>query len=127
MDLRTQLGSVFLGLLIWTLVALAVRRARLYPSYAVLWAFLGLLFVLLPLYADLLRWAAGHLFGIIGANHLVYSILFGFLLVYLFYMTQKICQLTNRVERVIVTLAMLEAQSKAGATVDATLSRGRET
>ena len=110
MDLRTQLATVVVGLLIWALVAIAVKRARLYPSYSVLWAALGGLFVLLPLYADLLRWAAGHLFGIVGANHLVYAILFAFFLIYLFYLTQKICQLTNRVERAIVSLAILEAE-----------------
>jgi hypothetical protein len=104
---------VAVGLIVWALLAIAVKKARLYPSFAVLWAFLGGLLVFLPLYADLLKWAAGHLFGIIGANHLVYGILFAFILIYLFYLTQKICQLTNRTERLIVSLAMLEARALA--------------
>jgi hypothetical protein len=110
MDLRIQLASVVVGLLIWCLVVFALRRARLYPSYAVLWMLLGSLLIFLPFYAGLLRWAAGHVFGIVGANHLIYAMLFAFVLVYLFYLTQKICQLTNRMERAIVALAIVEGR-----------------
>ena len=110
MDLKIQITVSLVGLLIWALVAVAVMRARLFPSYSVLWMALGALLVFMPAYANLLKWAAGHIFGIFGANHLIYGLLFAFLLIYLFYLTQKVCQLTNRVERVIVSLAILEAQ-----------------
>jgi hypothetical protein len=118
MDVRIELAVISLGLLIWWLIVIAVRKARLYPSYAVLWGVLGTLLVLLPLYGELLRWAASNVFGILGANHLIYGILFGFLLVYLFYLTQKMCQITNRVERLIVALAILESEFKATHRID---------
>lgn len=114
MDLRIQIATIIIGLLIWSLVGLAIKRARLYPSYAILWTILGGLLVLLPLYANVLRWAAGNVFGILGANHLIYALLFGFLLICVFYLTQKICLLTNRVERLIVSLAILETQFNTG-------------
>jgi hypothetical protein len=111
-DLRIQAASILVGLLIWAMVTIAVKRARLYPSFAALWFGIGALLVLLPAYAELLRWVASEVFGIIGANHFIYVMLFAFLLVYLFYLTQKVCQLTNRVERVIVSLAILEASGR---------------
>lgn len=111
MDVRIQVATIIIGVLIWGLVALALKRSTLYPAYTALWMILGALLVLLPLYADILRWVAANVFGIIGANHLIYAMLFAFLLIYLFYLTQKLCQLTNRVERVIVALAILESQT----------------
>jgi hypothetical protein len=114
MDFRIQVASIVVGFLIWTIVAIALKRARLYPSYAVLWAGIGAMLVLLPLYANSLRWLAGNVFGIVGANHLIYAILFSFLMIYLFYLTQKVCELINRVERLIVFVAMLDTRQKTG-------------
>ena len=99
MDFRIQIASIVVGSLIWTIVAIALKRARLYPSYATLWVGIGTLLILLPLYANSLRWIATNLFGIVGANHLIYAMLFSFLMIYLFYLTQKVCELINRVER----------------------------
>jgi hypothetical protein len=111
MDYRIQLASVAVGLAIWYLVGWSIKQAKLYPSYAVLWTLLGGLLIALPMYANQLRWMAGNIFGIVGANHLVYAILFSFMLIYMFYLTQKLCRLTNSVERLIVNLAILEVQS----------------
>jgi hypothetical protein len=38
--------------------------------------------------------------------------LFSFLMIYLFYLTQKVCELINRVERLIVFVAILDTQQK---------------
>ena len=114
MDFRIQAASVFVGFLIWTIVAIALKRARLYPSYAALWAGIGALLILLPLYANSLRWIATNVFGIVGANHLIYAMLFSFLMIYLFYLTQKVCELINRVERLIVFVAILDTRQNAG-------------
>jgi hypothetical protein len=114
MDFRIQISSVVVGVLIWMMVLIALKRARLYPGYAVLWSGIGTLLVLLPLYGNLLRWLAANVFGIVGANHLIYAMLFSFLMIYLFYMTQKICELVNRVERIIVSLAILETWQIVG-------------
>src|SRR3954469_18825353 len=105
MDFRIQIASVFVGLLIWTIVAIALKRARLYPSYAALWFGIGAMLMLLPVYGNSLRWLATNVFGIVGANHLIYAMLFGFIMIYLFYLTQKVCELINRVERLIVFVA----------------------
>jgi len=110
MDFRIQIASIVVGSLIWTIVSIALKRARLYPSYAALWVGIGTLLILLPLYANSLRWIATNLFGIVGANHLIYAMLFSFLMIYLFYLTQKVCELINRVERLIVFVAMLDTR-----------------
>jgi hypothetical protein len=114
MDFRIQAASLLVGFLIWAIVANALRRARLYPSYAALWSGIGALLILLPLYANSLRWIAANVFGIIGANHLIYAMLFCFLMIYLFYLTQKVCELINRVERLIVFVAMLDTRQQTG-------------
>jgi hypothetical protein len=79
----------------------------------VLWSGIGTLLVLLPFYGNFLRWLATNVFGIVGANHLISAMLFGFLMIYLFYMTQKVCELVNRVERIIIFLAILETWQTA--------------
>ena len=113
MDFRIQVASVFVGLLIWTIVAIALKRARLYPSYAALWFGISSMLILLPLYGNSLRWLASNVFGIVGANHLIYAMLFSFIMIYLFYLTQQVCELINRVERLIVFVAILDTRQKA--------------
>ncbi len=112
MDLRVQIASLVVGLLIWAIVAIALKRARILPAYAALWAGIGALLILLPLYSNLLRWLATNVFGIVGANHLIYAMLFSFLMIYLFYLTQKVCELINRVERLIVFVAILDTRQR---------------
>jgi hypothetical protein len=109
MDVQVQIASVISGILIWGLVAFCLKQAHLLPSYALLWVAIGAALVFLPTYSEVLRWVSTNVFGIVGANHFIYLMLFGFLLIYAFYLTQKICALTNRVERVIASLAILEA------------------
>lgn len=124
MDFRIQIASTVVGILIWGLVAIALKRGHLYPSYAALWIGIGSLLLLLPTYAVALGWVAANVFGIVGTNHLIYLLLFGFLLLYGFYVTQKLCQLTNRMERVIVALAILEAKVRETGKVAAPANSG---
>ncbi len=70
--------------------------------------------MLLPFYSGMLQWLASNVFGIVGVNHLIYAMLFGFILLYIFYLTQKICQLTNRAELVIVALACYPGEGVQG-------------
>jgi len=112
MDFRVQMASAAVGVMIWLLVGRSMNQARLYPGFAVLWAAIGALLVLMPAYGGLLQWSAAHVFGIIGANHLVYALLFAFLLVYCYYLTEKVSRLSNQVERLIVALAILEADKQ---------------
>jgi hypothetical protein len=111
MDFRVQLASAAVGVIIWLSVASALRHARLDPGFAVLWAGIGALLFFMPAYGGLLQWMAGHVFGIIGANHLVYALLFAFLLLYVYYLTEKVSRLNNQVERLIVAVAILEADN----------------
>src|SRR5258708_39495927 len=122
MDFRIQLASVAVGFLIWAMVAIALKRARLYPAYAVLWSGIGTLLVLLPLYGNFLRWLAANVFGIVGANHFIYVMLFSFLMIYLFYLTQKVCELVNRVERIIIFLAILDTRQTQNSSASGTSS-----
>ena len=69
----------------------------------------------LPAYSGVLQWAADNVFGIVGANHLIYALLFTFMLLDLFYLTEKLCRMNNQVERLIVSLAILEADARANA------------
>ena len=107
MDWQLQIASAIVGIFGLAVVAVSLRNARLYPSYAALWFGIGAFFVALPFLSGVLRQVA-EFFGIIGVNHLIYASLFCFLLIYIFYLTRKVCELTHRVERLIVSLAILE-------------------
>ena len=115
MDFRLQLACSAVGLAILLLVTHSLRRNRLYPGFAVLWAGIGAVLLFLPAYSGVLQWAADNVFGIVGANHLIYALLFTFMLLDLFYLTEKLCRMNNQVERLIVSLAILEADARANA------------
>src|ERR1035437_3066083 len=105
MDFRLKIVSFLLSLAIIGLVLKSLKKAWLHPSFAAVWLGIAAVFLLLPFISTGLAGLASNVFGIVGGDHLIYISLLGFLLVYAFYLTRKICRLTDQVGRIISSLA----------------------
>ena len=80
------------------------------PAFAVLWMAVSLFLVSVPIFESFYQWLAGSVIGIVDARHVIYIVLIGFLLVYLFYLTQKINQMADRIQVLLAHTAILEAE-----------------
>ena len=60
--------------------------------------------VLEPFY----HWLAASVIGIVDARHVIYIGLIGFLLVYIFYLTQKISRMSDQIQIILSELAIVE-------------------
>ncbi len=112
MGIKQILLSFFAGLIILTFILHFLKKSRIYPSYVILWASIGLFLVFMPIFSDFYRDAAQLVFGIRGGDDFIYISFIGFLLLYVFYLTVKICILTSQVSRIISTIAVIESQQK---------------
>jgi hypothetical protein len=92
---------------IWIVVKL-LRKDSLYPAYAVLWIFIALFLISIPFLADFYRWVAVKVMGLYGGDHLIYIVIIGFLMMYVLYMTSKICKMSDRISKLISYTAVLD-------------------
>ncbi len=110
MGLKIKLIAFALGLVFFYVVLRNVKRNTFRPSYAVLWlgmaAFLLSIAVLEPLY----KWIATSVIGILDARHIIYIALISFLLVYVFFLTSMVTRMSNQIQQLISTVAILEAK-----------------
>jgi hypothetical protein len=110
MGLRIKLLAFCIGLLFSYFVLRSIRRNSMRPAHAVLWigisAFLLSISVLEPFY----RWVATSIIGIVDARHVIYIVLIGFLLIYVFHLTQTISSMADRIQVLVSQLSIVEAQ-----------------
>lgn len=78
------------------------------PSYAVLWTGISLFLVSISVFEPVYQWIAGSVIGIVDARHVIYIVLIGFLLVYVFYLTQKISKMSDQIQVLLSQLAIVE-------------------
>lgn len=110
MNLNLQILSIILGVFFFLLILYNIKKRKLSPSYSVLWLFLALFLILIPVFQNLLIQTA-RFFGVYGEN-LVYISLIGFLLIYVLYITSKVVRLNNQVKELISQTAILEDELK---------------
>ncbi|NCO04044.1 MAG: DUF2304 domain-containing protein [Alphaproteobacteria bacterium] len=112
MDIKQQIFAFAAGMLIIFLVISQLRKDKLNSSFAALWIGIGLFLVSLGFLGDFYRFIAHSVLNVSGGDHLIYIGLIGFLLVYVFYLTSKICRLIDQVTKLISTVALLESREK---------------
>lgn len=101
MNFSLKLTISLAALLIIYIVIRAVGKHNLHPSYAVLWLAIGGFLLSIPVLESFYAYTARKIFGLYGGDHLVYIVLITFLLVYCFYLTTRICQMADRVSKLI--------------------------
>lgn len=100
--------AVLAGLFFIWIVMKLLRKDTLYPAYAVLWIFIAMFLVSIPFLADFYRWVAVKVMGLYGGDHLIYIVIIGFLMIYVLYMTSKICRMSDRISKLISYTAVLD-------------------
>ncbi len=112
MGLKIKLLAMVIGFAFLLFVLLSVRRNQMRPSYSVLWMGISIFLVSVPLLEPFYQWLASSVIGIVDARHVIYIVLIGYLLVYLFYLTQRVSKLSDRLHVLLSQTAILEAEIK---------------
>jgi hypothetical protein len=112
MGIKQIVLSFIGGVILLLLIMHFLKKSRIYPSYVVLWASIGLFLVCMPVLSDYYRNIAQLIFGIKGGDPFIYIAFIGFLLLYTFYLTVKICTLTSQMSRIISAISVIESQQK---------------
>lgn len=112
MGLKIKLLAFVIGIGFLLFVLRSIKRNNLHPSYSVLWLGLALFLLSVPVLEPFYHWLAASVIGIVDARHVIYIVLIGFLLVYVFYLTQRVSKMSDRMHVLISQLAILEAEVK---------------
>lgn len=114
MGVKIKLIAFLLGLVFSLVVIRNVRRNVFRPTYAVLWIAISLFLLSVALFEPAYKWLATSVIGINDARHIIYITLIGFLLVYVFYLTAMVSRMSNQIQQLLSTLAILECKLAKG-------------
>ncbi len=112
MGIKIKILSLILGLIFLYFVFRFVKRNTFRPSYAFMWILVALFLASIPILESFYKWFATTVIGINDARHVIYVVLIGFLLVYLFYLTIRISKLNDQVQELISYTAILEKENE---------------
>jgi hypothetical protein len=110
MGVRIQIISLVLGIVFFYFVFRFVKRNTFRPSYAFMWILVALFLASIPLLEKFYKWIATNLIGINDARHIIYVVLIGFLLVYIFHLTIRISKMNDQIQELISYTAIMEKQ-----------------
>jgi hypothetical protein len=110
MGIKIQIISLLLGVLFFYFVFRFVKRNTFRPSYAFMWILVALFLASIPLLEKFYKWIATHVIGISDARHIIYVVLIGFLLVYIFHLTIRISKMNDQIQELISFTAIMEKQ-----------------
>jgi hypothetical protein len=108
MGLKIKIIAFLVGVGFFYFVLRSIRGNAMRPSYAVLWTGISLFLVSISVFEPVYQWIAGSVIGIVDARHVIYIVLIGFLLVYVFYLTQKISKMSDQIQVLLSQLAIVE-------------------
>lgn len=96
------------GLLFMLSIIYSIRKNSIKPAYALLWLVVSLFILSIPIFENLYKFLATQIIGFVNAQSLVFIVLITFLLVYNYYLTTKVSQLTDQNQQLISFTAILE-------------------
>jgi hypothetical protein len=123
MGLKIKILAFLIGLIFFFFVLRFIKKNSFRPTYAFLWISISLFLLSIPVLEMFYKWIAVSLIGIVDARHIIYIVLIGFLLIYVFYLTSKISQMSDQVQVLISHAAILEKELKELAMSQATSKR----
>ena len=112
MGIRIQMISLALGLIFLYFVFRFVKRNTFRPSYAIMWILVAFFLVSIPVLEFFYKWIATNVIGISDARHIIYVVMIGFLLVYVFFLTIRISRMNDQIQELISYTAILEKEIK---------------
>ena len=108
MSLNLKFVILLAGILLTLSIFRLLKNHSLHPSYAVLWLAIGIFLLTMPFIESLYGLVARKILGLYGGDHLIYITLIGFMLIYIFYLTSKVCMMSDRISKLISFTAVLE-------------------
>jgi len=108
MGLKIKILALLVGISFFFFVLRSIQRNSMRPAYAVLWTMIALFLVSISVLEPFYQWIAGSVIGIVDARHVVYIVLIGFLMVYVFYLTQKLSRMSDQIQILLSQLAIVE-------------------
>lgn len=112
MGIRIKILALAIGIGFFLFILRSIQRNTLHPSYAVFWFLIALFLASVPVLEEFYQWLAWSVIGIVDARHVIYIVLIGFLMVYVFYLTMKLSRLANQVQVLLSQLAIVESEQK---------------
>jgi hypothetical protein len=112
MGLKIKLLAFLAGLGFFYFVLRSIQRNTMRPAYAVLWTGISVFLLSISVMEPLYQWFAKSAIGIVDARHVIYIVLIGFLLVYVFYLTQKISRMADQIQVLLSQVAILEDEQR---------------
>ena len=113
MGFRISLIALIIGIGFLAFVLRAIKKNSLRPSYAALWIFISFFLVSIPVAEPLYRWFSRSILGLIDTRHIIYIVLIGFLLIYVFYLTIKVNLMNDQIQQLISRVAIQDNEIKA--------------
>jgi hypothetical protein len=112
MDIKLKSIALMAGAFLFLFILRFVKRNTFRPSSALLWCSVPVFFISIPIFAPFYKWLSVSLFSMDDARHIIYIFIIIFLLIYDFYLSVKISQLSDRVQELISFTAILEKKPK---------------
>lgn len=108
MGFEIKLLSFIVGFIFFLFVLMHVKKNSFRPSYAVLWIIVSLFLISISVFESFYVWLTYSVIGLTDARNIIYIGLIGFLLIYIFYLTAKISQMSDRIQELISFTAILK-------------------
>lgn len=108
MGIKIKLIALVIGLVFMLLILRYIRKKSFRPSFSVLWIIISLFLISIPVLEPFYRWVSYSIIGITDARHIIYISLIGFLLIYVFYLSSKITQMSDQIQNLISYTAILK-------------------
>lgn len=98
-------GFVFF-IFIWSMI----RKRTFRPSYAFWWLLISLFLLSISIFEKVYKYIATEVIGLNDARHIIYIILIGFLLSFVFYLTTFVNKMNDQIQELISSNAILESR-----------------
>lgn len=108
MGANIKIAAIIAGIVFIFLVLKFSKKIMIRPSYTILWLLVSLFLISIPVFENLYRYLAHDVFGLSDATNIIYIGLIFFILIYQFYITLKINNLSDQVQIIISNLSIVE-------------------
>lgn len=108
MGIKIKIIAFIIGLIFFIFIFMSIKKNNFSPAMAILWLLISIFLLTIPLFEGIYHFIAYNIIGINDARHIIYIFIIGYLLIYVFYLSSKITELSNQVKRLISNLATLE-------------------
>ena len=107
MSAKLQIVSFVLGVFFTLTIVYVIRKRKLSPVYSILWLFLSIFLLSVPLFEDFYVYLSRNYFGFF-AEHIIYITVIGFLLLYILFLSSRIVRINDETRQLISYTSILE-------------------